>query len=97
MFHLYLALSFTFSLSPYGSQNVDGEYSVGLESISPPLVPLFTVASSNYDDCVQITIERANQVFSEFLASDDGIGFEGDVRRKSSLWKLDKLFRFVCY
>lgn len=42
-------------------------------------LPLLAISSPQYQDAVATVIERANQVYAEFLKSPDGIGFSGQV------------------
>lgn len=42
-------------------------------------LPLLAISSPQYQDAIATVIERANQVYAEFLKSSDGIGFSGQV------------------
>jgi hypothetical protein len=42
-------------------------------------IPLLTVASQEYKDSVGKVIAKSNQVFNDFLRSDEGNGFNGQV------------------
>lgn len=68
------------SICPYGGvvqENAENNFCC--QNLSPALVPLFATASTFYDDAVNTVMLRANQVFNEFLSSDEGASFSGEV------------------
>ena len=42
-------------------------------------IPLFVTGSQEYSNCVYQVIQKLNSVYSEFLQSDEGSGFSGQV------------------
>ena len=43
------------------------------------MVSLFATGSPDYFDAVVQVVTRANGIYNEFLRSDDGLGFNGQV------------------
>lgn len=85
------------SLSPYGNQNSvgcgDSVASFTSDFLSPALIPIFSVVSVSYEDNVQAVISKANEIYGEFLDSEEGNGFNGDVRECNNG---KKRFYFIC-
>ena len=67
------------SLNPYSHD--EGCLSNSQDHIPLAALPLLAISSPQYQDAVATVIERANQVYMEFLKSPDGIGFSGQVRQ----------------
>ncbi|KRZ51721.1 Membrane-associated phosphatidylinositol transfer protein 3, partial [Trichinella nativa] len=68
------------SICPYGigyGQNLD--MSRQFWNFIPSLIPILSVSSSKYAECVVTIVQKANQVYSDFLQSDEGVGFDGKV------------------
>lgn len=65
------------SLNPF-SHDV-GCLSNSQDHVPLAALPLLAISSPQYQDAVATVIERANQVYAEFLKSPDGIGFSGQV------------------
>ncbi|XP_020820378.1 membrane-associated phosphatidylinositol transfer protein 3 isoform X2 [Phascolarctos cinereus] len=71
------AFSLISNLNPY---SYDENCLSGSEDHIPlAALPLLAISSPQYQDAVAMVITRANQVYSEFLRSPDGIGFSGQV------------------
>uniref|UniRef100_A0A4X2MCH2 Membrane-associated phosphatidylinositol transfer protein 3 n=1 Tax=Vombatus ursinus TaxID=29139 RepID=A0A4X2MCH2_VOMUR len=71
------AFSLISNLNPY---SYDENWLSGSEDHIPlAALPLLAISSPQYQDAVAMVITRANQVYSEFLRSPDGIGFSGQV------------------
>lgn len=83
------ALGVITSLSPYSfdasssPSSLDGSTSastLGTQDFIPiSAVPLFATSSVEYAEIVSRVIYSTNQVYHEFLRSEDGIGFNGQV------------------
>ncbi|XP_072356501.1 membrane-associated phosphatidylinositol transfer protein 1-like, partial [Scyliorhinus torazame] len=71
------ALALISNLSPYGYDD-DG---LTLSQDHTPLaaLPLLATSSAQYRDAVNAVIARSNQVFAEFLKSEEGTNFKGQV------------------
>lgn len=65
------------SLNPYSHD--EGCLSSSQDHVPLAALPLLAISSPQYQDAVATVIERANQVYREFLKSSDGIGFSGQV------------------
>ncbi|KRZ18030.1 Membrane-associated phosphatidylinositol transfer protein 1 [Trichinella zimbabwensis] len=68
------------SICPYGigyGQNLD--MSRQFWNFIPSLIPILSVSSSKYVESVVAIVQKANQVYSDFLQSDEGVGFDGKV------------------
>ncbi|XP_071093822.1 protein retinal degeneration B-like [Haliotis cracherodii] len=78
-------LSILSSLSPYHFESQaamnSGENTLSWSQDFVPLgaIALFASSSTEYQDHVNTTVVRANQVFQEFLSSDEGRGFAGQI------------------
>lgn len=66
------------SLNPYSHDDGLGN---SQDHVPLAALPLLAISSPRYQDAVATVIERANQVYAEFLKSPDGIGFSGQVGR----------------
>lgn len=72
------------SLSPYSFDNshspttLDSGQQVH-NSVPLGALPLFAISSPDYQEHVSRVIMNANQVYHEFLKSNDGNGFNGQV------------------
>nr|XP_023411909.1 membrane-associated phosphatidylinositol transfer protein 3 [Loxodonta africana] len=71
------AFSLIANLSPYGHD--EGGPSNSQDHAPLAALPLLAISSPQYQDAVATVIERANQVYGEFLKSSDGVGFSGQV------------------
>lgn len=69
------------SLNPYSHD--EGCLSNIQDHVPLAALPLLAISSPQYQDAVATVIERANQVYAEFLKSSDGIGFSGQVGQPS--------------
>lgn len=72
-----LTLAPCLSLNPYSHD--EGCLSNSQDHVPLAALPLLAISSPQYQDAVATVIERANQVYAEFLKSPDGIGFSGQV------------------
>ncbi|XP_023586765.1 membrane-associated phosphatidylinositol transfer protein 3 [Trichechus manatus latirostris] len=71
------AFSLIANLSPYSHD--EGGPSNSQDHAPLAALPLLAISSPQYQDAVATVIERANQVYGEFLKSSDGAGFSGQV------------------
>ncbi|XP_058287460.1 membrane-associated phosphatidylinositol transfer protein 3 isoform X3 [Hylobates moloch] len=71
------AFSLVSHLNPYSHD--EGCLSSSQDHVPLAALPLLAISSPQYQDAVATVIERANQVYREFLKSSDGIGFSGQV------------------
>ncbi|XP_008048076.2 membrane-associated phosphatidylinositol transfer protein 3 [Carlito syrichta] len=71
------AFSLVSHLNPYSHD--EGCLSNSQDHVPLAALPLLAISSPQYQDAVAAVIERANQVYGEFLKSSDGIGFSGQV------------------
>ncbi|XP_055514091.1 LOW QUALITY PROTEIN: membrane-associated phosphatidylinositol transfer protein 3 [Leucoraja erinacea] len=71
------AYSLVSNLNPYSYD--EGCLSSTEEHIPMSALPLLAISSPQYQDAVAAVINRANQTYNEFLKSEDGIGFNGQV------------------
>jgi len=69
-----LALS---SLSPYSYD--EGCLSNSQDHIPLAALPLLATSSPQYQEAVATVIVRANQAYSEFIRSQEGMSFSGQV------------------
>ncbi|XP_025317786.3 membrane-associated phosphatidylinositol transfer protein 3 isoform X3 [Canis lupus dingo] len=69
------AFSLVSNLNPYSHD--DGCLGNSQDHVPLAALPLLAISSPRYQDAVATVIERANQVYTEFLKSPDGIGFSG--------------------
>ncbi|GCB69331.1 hypothetical protein scyTo_0008365, partial [Scyliorhinus torazame] len=65
------------SLNPYSYD--EGCLSSSEDHIPLAALPLLAISSPQYQDAVATVISKANQIYSEFLKSEDGLGFDGQV------------------
>lgn len=78
----YLKRNFCFSLSPYSfdvSPSATDIPHITHDSIPIGAIPLLSCTSNEYDEVVSRTILNANIIYQEFLKSDEGNGFNGQV------------------
>lgn len=79
------ALTALANICPYGATgeahlNIpEGAQTGYCQHLAPAIVPLLASASAGYDDAVFTALVKANQVYNEFLQSDEGSGFCGEV------------------
>lgn len=70
------------SLSPYSFQAspsaIDGVFHT-FDAIPIGSLPLFAISSHEYHETVSKVISTTNHIYGEFLKSDDGLGFCGQV------------------
>ncbi|XP_043968636.1 membrane-associated phosphatidylinositol transfer protein 2-like isoform X5 [Gambusia affinis] len=71
------AFSLVSNLSPYSYD--EGYLSSSQDHIPLAALPLLATSSPQYQDAVATVIVRANQVYSEFIKSQDGATFSGQV------------------
>ncbi|KAF5911754.1 hypothetical protein HPG69_015732 [Diceros bicornis minor] len=71
------AFSLVSNLNPYSHD--EGCLSSSQDHVPLAALPLLAISSPQYQDAVATVVERANQVYAEFLKSPDGIGFSGQV------------------
>ncbi|XP_078404070.1 membrane-associated phosphatidylinositol transfer protein 3 isoform X1 [Cetorhinus maximus] len=71
------AFSLVSNLNPYSYD--DGCLSSSEDHIPLAALPLLAISSPQYQEAVTMVISRANQIYNEFLKSEDGIGFNGQV------------------
>lgn len=69
------------SLSPYGldAYPVCGEGAVGGDNVPVGALPLLAGSVPDYDDAVTQTLNAANAAYHEFLRSEEGQGFTGQI------------------
>jgi hypothetical protein len=74
-------LAFISSLSPYSFDLYGAGDSPQMthESIPIGAIPLISTSQIEYLDAVVKTVSAANQVYAEFLKSDEGQGFNGQI------------------
>lgn len=77
------ALAVLSNLSPYSFQAspsaIDGSTFRHQDSIPLGALPLFAVSSTEYPDHIARTVNAANQAYHDFLKSEQGLGFTGQV------------------
>ncbi|XP_016537269.1 membrane-associated phosphatidylinositol transfer protein 2-like isoform X7 [Poecilia formosa] len=71
------AFSLVSNLSPYSYD--EGYLSSSQDHIPLAALPLLATSSPQYQDAVATVIVRANQVYSDFIKSQDGATFSGQV------------------
>ncbi|KAJ7309764.1 hypothetical protein JRQ81_007830 [Phrynocephalus forsythii] len=71
------AFSLVSNLSPYSYD--EGCLSNSQDHIPLAALPLLAASSPQYQEAVATVIVRANQVYSEFLKSQEGVSFSGQV------------------
>ncbi|XP_014911461.1 membrane-associated phosphatidylinositol transfer protein 2-like isoform X6 [Poecilia latipinna] len=71
------AFSLVSNLSPYSYD--EGYLSSSQDHIPLAALPLLATSSPQYQDAVATVIVRANQVYSDFMKSQDGATFSGQV------------------
>jgi hypothetical protein len=60
-------------------------------------LPILASCSSNFDEMIEATITRANTVYREFLNSETGAGFNGEVSLHDLLCSvLERVFFLRC-
>lgn len=74
------ALGILSSLSPYSFDTSPSQVDLpNLTEIPIGAIPLLTVCTQDFVDATNRTIAQANQIYAEFLNSEDGDGFNGQV------------------
>ncbi|KAK4309749.1 hypothetical protein Pmani_018626 [Petrolisthes manimaculis] len=75
------SLSILASLSPYGldASPVCGEGAMGGDSVPVGALPLLACSVPDYDDAVTQTLNASNAAYHEFLRSEEGQGFTGQI------------------
>ncbi|KAG9485923.1 hypothetical protein GDO78_008813, partial [Eleutherodactylus coqui] len=71
------AFSLVYNLNPYSYD--ENCLNISEDHIPLAALPLLAISSPQYQDAVAMVINRANQVYNEFLKSPDGAGFNGQV------------------
>ncbi|KAJ1184529.1 hypothetical protein NDU88_001335 [Pleurodeles waltl] len=71
------AFSLVSNLNPYSYD--ESCLSSSEDHIPLAALPLLAISSPQYQDAVAMVISKANQVYNEFLKSEDGAGFDGQV------------------
>ncbi|GIY96481.1 protein retinal degeneration B [Caerostris extrusa] len=72
---IQLRFPYSFQSSPSAVEVIYHSY----DSIPLGALPLFAISSPEYQENVTAVITAANEVYKEFLQSDEGIGFNGQV------------------
>ena len=70
---------FCCSLTPHRSESYNLESVVISENFPITAVSLFTAAGPHYTSALTQVISRANSVYSNFMKSEEGQGFSGQV------------------
>lgn len=79
------ALGVLSSLSPYSFNSssspsaIDGSTTFTHDSVPLGALPMFATCSLEYQECVTRVVASANQAYHEFLRSEEGNGFVGQV------------------
>lgn len=79
------ALSYLSSLNPYSfdaspsPSAIDGSTSISQDSIPIGAIPLFATSTPEYQETVSKVITTTNLAFQEFLRSEEGQGFNGQI------------------
>lgn len=71
-----------FSLSPYSfdvSPSCNDAPHVTHDSVPIGAIPLLASASPDYQEAVSRTVTAANAAYNEFIKSDEGKGFNGQI------------------
>ncbi|XP_069471138.1 membrane-associated phosphatidylinositol transfer protein 3 isoform X2 [Ambystoma mexicanum] len=71
------AFSLVSNLNPYSYD--ESCLSSSEDHIPLAALPLLAISSPQYQDAVAMVISKANQMYNEFLRSEDGAGFDGQV------------------
>ncbi|XP_043910804.1 membrane-associated phosphatidylinositol transfer protein 3 [Protopterus annectens] len=71
------AFSLVSNLNPYSYD--ENSISSSEDHIPLAALPLLAISSPQYQDAVATVISRANQTYGDFLKSEDGTGFSGQV------------------
>uniref|UniRef100_A0A6I8PJD6 PITPNM family member 3 n=1 Tax=Xenopus tropicalis TaxID=8364 RepID=A0A6I8PJD6_XENTR len=71
------AFSLVYNLNPYSYD--ENCLNISEDHIPLAALPLLAISSPQYQDAVAMVINRANQVYNEFLKSPDGASFNGQV------------------
>ncbi|XP_014347023.1 membrane-associated phosphatidylinositol transfer protein 3 [Latimeria chalumnae] len=71
------AFSLVSNLNPYSYD--ESCLSSSEDHIPLAALPLLAISSPQYQEAVALVISRANQVYNDFLKSEDGMGFSGQV------------------
>ena len=78
------------SINPYSNEASDSGGHIYNEYFPISAVPLMTTQSPEYQDSLVTVANRANKVYRDFLLSDDGNGFNGQVCRNIIITMLSK-------
>ena len=89
---------FICSLNPYGldSSPICGDLPGG-NAVSVEALPLLATSTQDYDDSVSRTITLINNVYHEFIRSEEGLGFNGQVCILGKIVLIHSLNIFCCY
>lgn len=72
------------SLSPYSHD--EGCLSSSQDHIPLAALPLLATSSPQYQEAVATVIQRANLAYGDFIRSQDGVPFNGQVRGRPGGW-----------
>ena len=85
---LFFKSHFIFSLNPFSfdgkSPSVDGQV-IAADTLPLGAISLFVTGSPEYFNAVSQVIAKCNATYNDFLRSEDGIGFNGQVWRICTL------------
>lgn len=73
------ALGILSSLSPYSFDSSPSADMPNIADVPIGAIPLLAVSSPEFQDTVNKTIQAANIVYHEFLKSEEGLGFSGQI------------------
>lgn len=83
-----ILMSLSHSLSPYniefdqhnrGAKSCDDEVTSTQEFVPLGAIALFATSCTDYQENVNAVIAKANNIYADFLKSDEGRGFMGQV------------------
>ncbi|TMW50269.1 hypothetical protein DOY81_004650 [Sarcophaga bullata] len=73
------ALGILSSLSPYSFDSSPSADMPNIADVPIGAIPLLAVSSPEFQDTVNKTVQAANIVYHEFLKSEEGLGFSGQI------------------
>lgn len=75
------AINLLNNLSPYGALNMTYDISHS-ETLPINAIPLFAISNPTYQTTLANVVASANRVYQEFISSEEGKFFSGQVRLK---------------
>ena len=72
-------MNFCCSFTPHRGESFNLESVVISENFPLTAVSLFTAAGPHYSHALAQVVSQANSVYSNFVTSDEGLGFSGQV------------------